>query len=134
MNNCYELGLIGVIDFAVEPLSDEVITRCTSFLDALDTCILHSRVKRTDSNLALQVVELARRDGKTIKLSPSQFCRIRHGLAHLNGDAVPYVEMLCSNSAITQWQAKQLGARVEFMTELEVLRRENEVLKRLNAA
>lgn len=133
MKNCYDLRLMGVIESGVEPVPDEIMALCRSFKDALDVCIQLSKVKRTDANLALQIVELAKRDGKDLKLSPSQFSRIRQGIAHLNGDAIPYIQQLCGNAAIVQWQAKEIGGRIVFETEVEVLRKEVEVLRRMVA-
>lgn len=119
MKNCYDLRLMGAIWGGIEPVDDDLLALCGSFSDALKLCIQLSKVKRTDANLALEA-----------GIHPAQFCRIRQGKAHLPGDALPAIERLCGNTAMTQWLAKQHNARLEYLTELEMLRREVDALRR----
>lgn len=109
MNKSLNLSF-GVSNGEVLTVDESQLRGAKTFKDALKLCMKLSRVKRTQSDLALQA-----------NINVCQFSKILHADFHLPGDSITKIEKLCGNTAITQWLALQHGATIHIKTAEEKL-------------
>jgi plasmid maintenance system antidote protein VapI len=109
MNQSLNLSF-GVSNGEVSTVDESQLKACKSFKDALRLCMKLSRVKRTQSDLALQA-----------GINVCQFSKIIRADFHLPGDAIAVIEKLCGNTAMTQWLAMQHNAVIHIKTDAEKL-------------
>jgi len=112
----------GVVNGDVLPVEDDQLKAAKSFKDALRLCMKLSRVRRTQADLALQA-----------GINVTQFSKIVRAGFHIPGDAIPRIEKLCGNTAITQWLAAQHGAQLHYKTPEQIIKEQAEVIARLQA-
>ena len=113
---------MGAVEGGLDTVETSQIARLEHFTEALSLCIQISRVKRTDSNLAVSA-----------GIHPAQFCRIRKGKAHLPPEKIHVIERLCGNTAMNQWLALQHGAQLKFETPEEKIARLEKQIKEMAA-
>lgn len=119
MNNSLNLSF-GMVNGSITQVDESQLKAASTFKDALKLCIQLSRVKRTQQDLALQA-----------GVNACQFSKVLRGDFHLPGDAIPRIERLCGNSAMTQWLALQHGATLHVETlEEKIIRLEAELSAR----
>lgn len=109
MSNSLNLAF-GMTSGVVTPVAETQLRAAKSFKDALRLCMKLSRVKRIQSDLAMQA-----------GINPTQFSKIIHSDFHLPGDSIAVIERLCGNCAMTQWLALQHGATLHIKTAEEKL-------------
>lgn len=118
MNSSLNLAF-GMTEGSVISVAETQLRAAKTFKDSLRLCMKLARVKRTQSDLAMQA-----------GVNPCQFSKILHSDFHLPGDAIATIEKLCGNTAMTQWLALQHGGFIHFETLQEkVARLEAELAK-----